>query len=290
VRVIVNGIVGKRSLKEQIEFAIRNLPNPYMLAIKSIYHYEKPRLVIDDDSKSYINSFEKDYAIKIYKGLVNFDEITQLPKEWENSGWIPGVEIVSAIYLKYYTLSMTGEDSETKEEAKTYFDSINSAISLANKKKWSALRIMYSYLGKLTEDEIARHHYTMIDKRLFVKINDDNLAYALSKNHLSFEEIVRLAAVWNSTGWQPGANVLAALFIQYKTISKTHPDDSIKKEARRYYLSMCGAINSAKKKHSNSLRFFYSGLGRLGEDQNHYTIVDRQAFYNLTKSTINCIE
>ena len=290
VRVIVNGIVGKRSLKEQIEFAIRNLPNPYVLALKSIYHYEKPRLVIDDDSKSYINSFEKDYAIKIYKGLVSFDEITQLPKEWENSGWIPGVEIVSAIYLKYYTISMTDEDNETKEEAKTYFDSINSAIVLANKKKWSALRIMYSYLGKLTEDEIARRHYTMIDKRLFVKMTDDNLAYALSKNHLSFEEIVRLAAVWNSTGWQPGANALAALFIQYKTISKSYPDASIQKEARKYYLSMCGAINSAKKKNSSSLRFFYYGLGRLGEDQNHYTIVDRQAFYNLTKSTINCIE
>lgn len=287
VRVIVNEIVGKRSLKEQIKFAIRNLPMPYVLALKSIYHYEKPRLVIDDDCRSYISSFEEDYARMIHKGQVSFDEITQLPKEWENSGWIPGVEIVSALYLKYNSLSLTGEGDETKEEAKTYFHSINSTIALANKNKWSIIRIMYSYLGKLTKDEIERHHYTMIDKRLFVEKTDDSLANAISKNRLSFEEIVRLAAVWNSTGWQPGVNVLASLFIQYKNLSKSYPDDSIRKEARKYYLSMCGAINSAKTKNSKSLRFFYNGLGRLDEDQNHYIVVDRQAFYNLTKSTIN---
>ena len=98
--------------------------------------------------------------------------------------------------------------------------------------------------------------------------------------------MVQLASEWEKTEWKPGVSVIALLFIQYKSLSKTSEDKQIREEAKRYYLSMCGEINIAKKKNSRLLKFYLKELGRLKKDNSHYIMVDKQAFYEHTKSTI----
>lgn len=285
VRAIVQEVVGKRTLIEQIEFAVRNLPGPYVLALQSIYSHEKPRLEIDEKSKSFISSFEKDFATSVLKGKVDFNKLNQIPREWERSGWIPGTEIVSALYIKYKECSLMSSDEIIKEEALGYISAINSSIKLANKNKWTSLRIYYSALGKPAENQVDRHHHARIDKQLFSEITDDYLERAIANNEVPFDVLVQLSAEWYSIEWRPTVGVLAALFIQYKTIAKSCQDIKVKEEARKYYLSMCSVINRAKKADSNVLKFFFNDLGRC-EDKKHWIVVNRQAFYELTKSTI----
>lgn len=286
VRSIVNTIVGKRTLKEQIVFAIRNLPKPYILTLRSIYYYEKPRLTVDDDCKNYLIGFEKEHAVEILNGHIPFNEMAQLCKEWENSGWIPGVELITALYLSYKSLSKNSEDVEIREESNKYYQLMNSIIRFSNENNLSNLKFMYSSLGRLSDAENERHHYAKVNKQAFAEKTDECLAMAISRNLLKFEELVQLASEWEVIGWRPGVRVLASLFIQYKALSKSSSED-IRGEVHKYYLAMCRAINVAKRKNSNLLIFFYCDLGRIDKNKKHYTSVDRQAFYELTKSTID---
>ena len=286
IRAAVESVVGCRSLKDQIVFAVRNLPNPYILALKSVYYYERPRLTIEEDTRDYLVDFEKRFAKKIQKGDVRFDEMIQLPMEWEKSGWIPGTEIVSALYYSYRALSKNSTEKSIREESLKYIKSMNTALWKANKNSWPEVHILYSSMGRLNETEQERNHYTKISIQDFVDEVDEQVRYSILHGKLTFEEMVQLASEWEKTEWKPGVSVIALLFIQYKSLSKTSEDKQIREEAKRYYLSMCGEINIAKKKNSRLLKFYLKELGRLKKDNSHYIMVDKQAFYEHTKSTI----
>lgn len=286
IRAAVESVVGHRSFKDQIVFAIRNLPNPYLLALKSVYYYERPRLTIEADTRDYLVDFEKRFAKKIQKGDVRFDEMIQLPMEWEKSGWIPGAEIVAALYYKYRALSRNSTEKSIREESLKYIKSMNTALWKANKNKWTEVHILYSSMGRLNETEQERNHYTKICIQDFVDEVDEQLRCSILQGKLTFEEMVQLASEWDKSGWRPGVSVIASLFIQYKSLSKTSADEQIREEARRYYLSMCGEINKAKKINSRLLKFYLNELGRLSTNNCHFITVDKQAFYEHTKNTI----
>ncbi len=164
VRSVVDEIVGVLTLKKQIEYAIQNLPMPYTLTLKYIYYGRRKRLEVEDDTKHLVRNFESQYARMIIDGQIDFDDIVRLPNEWERSGWIPGKELLAALYTTYGTLSKSSSDTAIREEANRYHAAMSKIISAAKAANHEYIRFYYNEIGRL---EKPCGHYVSVSRKDF---------------------------------------------------------------------------------------------------------------------------
>ena len=180
IRAIVKDVVGQRTLAEQIKHAINNLDNRYILSIKSIYHHERTRLTIDDWSKERITQYEIEYAKRIKDHDISFEEITEIPTHWIKSGWIPGIEIIAAMFIAYKKISFDNSNTDIKEEAIRYYHGISSMLRKSKEKGYKTVTIYYYQLGRLKET-MNKYHVT-VDRRAF---------YCNTKKYIGGKRIIK---------------------------------------------------------------------------------------------------
>lgn len=94
-----------------------------------------------------------------------------------------------------------------------------------------------------------------------------------------------LASLWVKSGMHPGTFLLAALLKSYRSLSTNAEDEAVKEEATTYYSAMRGAVDEANKRKWRYIKFYYSYLGKLNEQeiQKNYSVrVGRLGFNDLT--------
>ncbi len=286
IRTTVNMIVGERSLEQQLQYAIKNLPDSYLAALKSVYYYERPRLNIDGPSQKLISDFENAFAMKIWNEGIELENLESIPMEWEKSGWIPKEKIVASFFLTYYFLCNKKIDKYIREKALKYYNSLLQDIRFSFDNKKDTICFLYKHLGGLEDNYVSKKHRTLVNKLKFIEEVEKLYVSKYLRQNISFDTILQIPVKCEKKGWRPGVTLVSSIFLLYKEFSNSGENDDIRTKAKKYYTQMCNSLYYAKKTKSDTIKFMYKDMGSIDDSNNHFTIVDRQQFYNLTKKYI----
>ena len=278
---MINPLLGNRTIIEQIRYAVQNLPDRYLSALRSIIYEKHERFPKDDDwVVRKIKEFEDDYAKQIDRGQIPFEEMTSLASLWLISSVNPGARILIALFRAYRCMAENAEDDTVREEAAVYYKSMYRSIQKAGINKRDSIRFFYSNLGKLSEQETQKNYYVVHTIAEF----EEEYAYQIEHGQIPFEEIASLASLWINIHIVPGARMIVALYKAYCSLAKYAEDDTVRKEAAGYRNSMYHTFQKAGRNHFLKVKFYYSNLGRLNEKERQrdlYVLIDSTEFSNL---------
>ena len=264
LKAIINPILGKRTIHEQIQSATQNLTDRYLATIRSII-YEKEDRSFKDDTwvLQKIKEFEDEYAVLISSGKISFRGMTSLASLWIKSNILPSAKIIAALYGAYSELAQNAEDEAVKEEAAFYHETMLNVYKEAKRKQFTYTKWYYSSLGKLNEQEAQKNYGVIISIAEFEK----EYANLVGDGKISFDEMTSLSSLWIDANIFPNVRILIALYRAYGRLAKNAVDEAVRIEATNYWKSMYGSFWQFGHKKLGKVRFFYSGLGRLNDEE-----------------------
>ena len=264
LKEIINPVLGKRSIHEQIQYATQYVPDRYLATLWSIVYEKEDRSMKDDTwVQQKIKEFEDEYAGLIVSGKIPFREMTSLASLWMKSNVVPGIKIIAALYGAYSEMAVNAEDEAIREEAASYHGALLNVYEKAKRKRWIFAKWYYSNLGKLNEQESQRNYSASHNVAVF----DEEYANLIDNSKISFEEMTSLASWWMDADVYPNVRILTALYRAYGRLAKHAEDEAIRKEAAGYWESMCCSFRLSGCKKMESVRLCFSCLGRLSDEE-----------------------